>query len=219
MEIQNKKKNKKVEKLKDKKVDDIRNIAERKDIFLEKNTQVKNESFSFAIDITPNKYCEIVVSAVGMEYPAINYIEKNESFLKELYNSNDLSSEEMRTNFVKFKTNFINLFDNDKKLKNLLENFVFSFGPNNSGPNILIVRDLPKHYSFFHMYENEDNNNVNTLKDIIQNEDKKNSAKKEKVLRNLEEEISRALKDNISLKEFLNAIKAGFDLVIGNQFY
>ncbi len=217
MEIQNKKKNKKVEKLKDKKVDDIRNIAERKDIFLEKNTQIKNENFSFAIDITPNKLCEIVVSAVGMDYPPINYLEKNESFLKEFLISNDFSSDEVKANFLKFKTNFLALFENDKKLKSLLEKNTFSFGPNNTGQNILIVRDLPKQFSFFDMCEINNESIVNPEHEIKANDCKNTPTKKEKVVRNLEEELTKGLNEHISLKEFLNAIKAGFDLVLGKD--
>lgn len=215
MEKEEKKKNKKVEKLKKKKVDDIINIVERKDMYLEKNTRLndKLQFTTFATDVTPNKQCEITISAVGLDDAVINYIDSNSEIVKELSETDYKSmSDEIKKKASEFKSGLLSTLVNEKKLKNLIETSLLAFGSNQKKNNILLVRNLPKKFSIFN-FENE-----NTDSNEPSEESKAGGkSKKPKIVKNLEEEINVQLKNQISLREFLNAIKSGFDYATGKN--
>jgi len=176
-------KTKKPEKIKNKIVD-LKNKAEKTNFYIEKNVKLqmqvqkntlKNDKISqdqddkdrinqesnnnnykgFAEDTTPNKLVKFVISAVGMNDEQIEFLEKNEQLLQEVSRRDFILSDQLFENFLIFKEKFLNLFEN-KKLRTLIEKYLFCYGPQGFGKNMLLIKHIKDENCYFNRVRKED---------------------------------------------------------------
>lgn len=220
------------------KLEDIKNKIEQKTNFLIEKINQKNEEKrkGFAEDETPNNMCKFSISSVGMNKELIEFLENNKFLIKEIIDRNFKLTQDLYDKMIEFKTRLLEIIEN-KQLKSLIGNFLFSFGPNDSGQNILIIKNISSKYSFFERAkiskaeEKEDIQSETTQAktsneiiisddstianidstDKIKNEENLPSAK---MVDSVDDEIASVLKDQVTPKEFLNSVKTGFNLAI-----
>ena len=114
----------------------------------------------YSKNTTPDNSCEIAISAIGMSQEMIKHIEENEKLLSEVDNLKFALNNDLYKKLQLFKEELIQKTTN-KKLKFLIQTSIFSFGPNNCGPNLLIVKNLPPKFSYFDKMVNVDDNTCN----------------------------------------------------------
>ena len=183
----------------------------------EKNKSSKNNDFLGYTEIsTQNKYCSFGMTTFSLSMEVIDFLEKNRSIINNIenYNSNNKKiAKELYFQYKKFKDEFMTLIiSNNKQLENLIENNLFYLCHKNR-KNILIIRNLPKKYSYF----NKDIFDINLREDRKKssiNQDRKKSLNNDEKDSN-EEKVREHLKDGISPLEFYNCVKNGFDLAAG----
>ena len=198
-------KTKKHEKVKNKVVD-LKNKAEKTNYYIEKNvklqmqmhmqnkgdnkkiTDEENEnninaefnSKGFSEDSTPNKVVNFIISAVGMHEEQIEFLEKNEELMREIVKRDFILSEQLYQNYLVFKQNFLDLFE-DKKLRTIIEKYFFCFGPQGSGKNMLLIKHINPENCYFNrirkeneleIYEKVDSLNVNNECEEVSSENK-----------------------------------------------
>lgn len=186
-------------------VSDYKSKKEKVDYYIEKclhikNKEKKNEYSGYTETCTPNKYCYFGISTFGLNQEIIDFLETHNSLIS-LFNENKKKlSKETIVQIRKFKEEFIALFPN-KHLRELIEKNTFYLCSKNL-KNILVVKNLPKKYSYFNkqifIHHNNKESNVDQQEEILDKENERN--------------IKEYLKDEINLDEFMNSIKNGFDL-------
>ncbi len=177
-------KSKKPEKTNKNKVVDLKNKAEKTNYYIEKNVKLQmqmhfqsskadNKKHSdeedeshknadskliinkfFSEDSTPNKLVNFIISAVGMNEDQIEFLEKSEELMREIVKRDFILSEQLYENFLLFKQNFIDLFE-DKKLRGMIEKYLFCFGPQGSGKNMLLIKNIKPENCYFNRIRNE----------------------------------------------------------------
>jgi hypothetical protein len=185
MILTEKNKIKKLEKVNNKVVD-IKNKIEKTNFYIEKNFNKKmlnnsnkekseilnnvniiEKKFTknFAEDTTPNKICSFIISTVGMNEQQLEFLEKNQDIMEEIVKNEGNLSDAIFENFLEFKKNLLDLFE-DKKIRTLIEKNLLCFGPNGYGKNMLLIRNLKNDKNYF--------NKIQNLKVNIDNLNKKN---------------------------------------------
>lgn len=207
---------KKPEKVKKNVIVDLKNKSEKTNYYIEKNVKLqmqsqmqnKNENKKiqenneeenknadskmidnkgFSEDSTPNKLVNFIISAVGMNEDQIEFLEKNEELMREIVKRDYVLTEQLYENFLIFKQSLLDLFE-DKKLRGLIEKYLFCFGPQASGKNMLLI----KHIKYENYYFNR----------IRRENEEETTNKVESSTVNETEEACNELKDNESKKYF-----------------
>lgn len=126
-----------------------------------KNAEAKMSSDKwFSEDSTPNKLVNFIISAVGMSEEQIEFLEKNEELMREIVKRDYTLNEQLHENFVIFKLNFLDMFE-DKKLRGIIEKYFFCFGPQGSGKNMLLIKHIKPENCYFNRIRKENELEVN----------------------------------------------------------
>ena len=232
---------KKQNEIKEHKIKDVISKNEKKTSnFIQKHNQ-NLEQKGFAEGETPNKLCSFGITAVGMNQEMLDCIEKNQKLIDTVEQNDYFVDTETYMQLKKFKEDLIQS-TSTAKLKKLLSNYIFCFGTKEGQMNMLLIKRIPKKYSYFERIKYEGQEEIkeeieNTNKFVIENKEKDESnkienkesvkekneireekiKKEEKVKNFFDENTLKVLKEkNIPIKEFLNSLKMGFELAIKN---
>ena len=232
---------KKQNEIKEHKIKDVISKNEKKTSnFIQKHNQ-NLEQKGFAEGETPNKLCSFGITAVGMNQEMLDCIEKNQKLIDTVEQNDYFVDTETYMQLKKFKEDLIQN-TSTAKLKKLLSNYIFCFGTKEGQMNMLLIKRIPKKYSYFERIKYEGQEEIkeeieNTNKFVIENKEKDESnkienkesvkekneireeklKKEEKVKNFFDENTLKVLKEkNIPIKEFLNSLKMGFELAIKN---
>lgn len=184
------------------KIKDYQDKKEKKDFFLQKRLHIEEEAKkAYAELLTPNKVCEFVISSFGLKPETIGILEKYESNFKKVenYGYNGVIEKDTLEGFAKFKEEFLGSFES-KRQRNLLEDSLFWI--NGSCRNLLVIRNVLPENTYF-----------GKLGLMSPSPDEK-GRKKNGDGNSLEEYLTQNLKEEITPREFINAIKSGFNLAI-----
>jgi len=177
MLVNEKTKAKKPEKVNKNKIVDLKNKAEKTNYYIEKNVKLqlqmhmqnKNENKKnldyeenenknvesklidnkgYSEDSTPNKLVNFIISAVGMNEEQIEFLEKNQELMREIIKRGYNLTKQLHENFITFKQNLLDLFE-DKKLRGIIEKYLFCFGPQGAGKNLLLIKHINPENCYF----------------------------------------------------------------------
>lgn len=158
------------------------NIASSKTNIKENDTNINKLDLRnhkcFAEDVTPNKQCKFTISTVGMKEEQLELLEKNTEILKEINKREFKLSHQHYEEFLDFKKKFLELFD-DKKLKSLVEKYLYCFGPMGSGKNMLLIKHIKEKYCYFNKIKVEDIYEIND-EELIEIREEENKGKTQK---------------------------------------
>ena len=189
----------KVAKVAKHKVKDVISKNEKKTIhFIEKSNKNYAQK-GFAEDTTPNKVCTFGISAVGLTQSTIDIIEKNQKLIDNVELNAFEVDKEVYDGMQKFKDELINSIEN-KKLKKNVENSLYSLGSKDGRINMLIIKHISKKMYYFNRIKME--NDTKEKDELAQAED---------ITKSTDATINDNLQGTTTVKEFLDAIKTGFD--------
>lgn len=189
---------------------------------------IEKQNFTFSQrgfyeDTTPNNFCTFGFSAVGMTEEVIDVIEKNQKLIELIEESEFCVDQETYKAVMKFKEELLEKVES-KKLKKIIDNYLYSLGTKDGSINMLVIKHISKQRNYFERIKvlseenshNEDNNTDTTIDTITNVKLQKTETKDEEKSQTIDESISKNVHGNTTIKEFLKAIKIGFDLSLKN---
>ena len=150
---------KKQNKIEEHKIKDVISKNEKKTSnFIQKHNQ-NLEQKGFAEGETPNKLCSFGITALGMNQDLLKCVEDNQKLIDNVEQNEYIVDNELFLQIKKFKEEIIEKAGSTK-LKKLLSNYIYSFGTKEGQANMLLIKRIPKKYSYFERIklENENNN-------------------------------------------------------------
>lgn len=220
---------------------DYKSKKEKLDFYLEKCLHLKNENkdgIGSIIEIsTNNKYCYFGFKMFSLNNEQLDFLDSNHKLIETLMEKKEKYPKDIMIKARNFKKDFLNLFDS--KLAELILKRTFSIC-NKNYKNILCIKDMNMKYSFFNkkVFHDEidhciDYNYLNPNEELGNKFDKNvnlnntgeiDSEENNKIFKinlnqidevEIDDYINEGLKDNITLMEFYNSIKLGYEMATG----
>ena len=190
---------KKQNKIEEHKIKDVISKNEKKTSnFIQKHNQ-NLEQKGFAEGETPNKLCSFGITAVGMNPELLNCIEKNQKLIENVESDDFSIDKETLLQLEKFKEELIeNAYST--KMKKLLSSYIYSFGTKEGRVNMLLIKRIPKKFSFFERIKNDNND----FEEIVNNEKgikEEEKLKKDEIKEEKTEKANQVKKEEINQKE------------------
>ncbi len=113
-----------------------------------------SERTNIVVVATPSQLVKVRVKAVAFPFEVAEFLEKNQTKMKEVF-SNVIKAEDKlhaARDFLKRFEDMLVEYKINKNLLQLIKDYLYCFGPDRCGPNLLLIKHLKPTSSLISLY-------------------------------------------------------------------